>query len=564
MSTAIAARGDAIEPGARPQTAWWLAVAAVLYVLALLLTRAPFAGDSAVYVDDAVKVRTGVLPPQALWEFGHALWRPLAYLLTPLAEALVPSSIAWTPGLKVMAALYAVSELCGLVVMLLMADLLRRLARHWAAVLVPVLILVWGSSFLSYSQTATPYIVSLALLVVAVWCSITGPGSGLVRAVVTGTALGLSALFWFPFVLAFPAGAAAPLFCRRDALATRVRDVMLALALAGLLLAAGLLAASLAAGCRSVSDFLAWFAASSHGWKQNRRLVRAVSGCARLLIDLGPTGVLLKRFTFKDPYNPVSLGQLARQVLWQIGLFWALIGAAVIAAARSRALYVAALFALAAGPMFFFAVALFEPSSPERFLPVLPFLLFAFAAAWTADRQSTLERALQVLIVAFALLLPVMNGPTMLRGVSADPAVERLLDFRRSAGVDDTLYTVVRPDTQLTLSPFHEVNRPTPVSVVPLLEVASASVREWRRNFARYVLERWSKGSDVWVVKGAFSDRPDASLAWVEGDAAGVHWRDIPSFLRTLEYDRESARADGARRVSRSAATRTILERTVQ
>jgi len=38
--------------------------------------------------------------------------------------------------------------------------------------------------------------------------------------------------------------------------------------------------------------------------------------------------------------------------------------------------------ALAGLPLLVFAVFLFEPSSPERFLPGLPFLLFAMAAGW--------------------------------------------------------------------------------------------------------------------------------------------------------------------------------------
>jgi hypothetical protein len=50
----------------------------------------------------------------------------------------------------------------------------------------------------------------------------------------------------------------------------------------------------------------------------------------------------------------------------------------------------------------------------------------------------------------------------------------------------------------------------------------------------------------------------------VEGDAPKVHWREIPAFLRRIEYDRQTLRPDGFERISRSALTKVVIEQAAQ
>src|SRR5262249_12416491 len=112
---------------AKPKTARsvrpWLLASAFLYVVSIALTRSPFLGDTIFYAED-------IMNGLRLWEFAHALWRPLGYALRPVFLALVPDAVAWTPLLKITAGLYSINMLAGLAAVLLMTDLLWRTARR--------------------------------------------------------------------------------------------------------------------------------------------------------------------------------------------------------------------------------------------------------------------------------------------------------------------------------------------------------------------------------------------------------------------------------------------------
>ena len=109
-----------------------------------------------------------------------------------------------------------------------------------------------------------------------------------------------------------------------------------------------------------------------------------------------------------------------------------------------------ALLTLATVPLFLFAVFVFEPSSPERFLPALPFLILALAAGWNAPGGFPVAVARGV-VCLFALLLPVLNWPTFSGSFSftTQQARAQLYDFRSHAQRDDVLASrqrTVRPD----------------------------------------------------------------------------------------------------------------------
>ena len=286
-----------------------------------------------------------------------------------------------------------------------------------------------------------------------------------------------------------------------------------------------------------------------------------MSGCSRLFLELGSAGILLKRFLFKDPYNPVSVAELVLRVLWQIALFWSFILMTAVGASRSalgRRLLKLAL--LAVLPMLLFAMALFEPSSPERFLPILPFLLLALAAGWEAAKA----RATRMAAIVFVALLPIINGPAMLAGGATEGrrSKERLEEFRRYAGPGDLLTEPVLTDALQTfcnVAPFDPVNFPRPIWMESIVTVAMANTADWRRRFGESVLDAWQRGAETWVTKAALADRPPASTYWVEGDDPRVHWRDLPDFLRRLDYDRETPDWDGFSRIRHSAQNEAAL-----
>ena len=242
----LAVRGGAARPGSR----LWLAWAAIFYCASVLTTQPIFIADTVIFAADALRVRTGAARPEALWEFGHLLWRPLAWALTPVFLKAAPAGVAPAASLKIVWGLYGVNLVSGLAVALGMTDLLRRITRSRLAMGAALVILIWGAAFLSYAQSGASYIPALALLVVALWWTVAGRGSPLARAAVAGVLLALSALFWFPFVLAFPAVAVAPLFFGPASPDRRWREPLLTVAIGGVVLAGMIVAGSVAAGFR--------------------------------------------------------------------------------------------------------------------------------------------------------------------------------------------------------------------------------------------------------------------------------------------------------------------------
>jgi hypothetical protein len=541
----------------------WLLLPAALFIFSVALTHPPFIGDTPFYAGE-IAAAHGLNAP-TLWEFGHVLWRPAGFILSPLFMA-VPDSIAWTPELKIAFGLIGLSLVSGLIGALLIYDLCRRLMAHPVWAMAPVLIFVWGASFLSYSQSGTSYVPALTAMIGAVWLQVVAQTVDRKMLWASGCLMGISCLIWFPFVFVLPAAACSRRFVLLPGRERSVwTDILTMLVIAGIVLTAGVGLAAFLAGVRSIAEFRTWMKAAAHDWHQNRQWIRAISGCPRLLIDLGPDGIYLKRFAFKDPYNPVSAASIVRLTLWKIGLFYALIAStAALAWTSVKARPVLALAGLAGLPLLLFAVLLFEPSSPERFLPALPFLLLAIAAGWTA--ASGAANWLRAVICLFVLALPIMNWPTFAGSFSEESqrSSARLEDLLKFAGADDVLITINLQDPLIQLIDqdlFNAANRPAPRNNHWMVDVASAKTSLWRQQFAALVLENWRKNRDVWVTKGALEHRPDEDACWVEGDDPAVRWSDVECFSKTLEFDRSTNRSDGFVRLRRSPAQENRLIR---
>src|SRR5262249_51104617 len=123
-----------------------------------------------------------------------------------------------------------------------------------------------------------------------------------------GLALGAAVCLWFPYVLVVPAVLLAPVLLFK---ADRPRLRLAVWVGVGLSVLLGVAygTALVCLGITDVAGFRAWMAQSSHGVKASG-LPRAVFGLARSFLNMGDDGVLFKRFLLKDPYNPVSLGDL--------------------------------------------------------------------------------------------------------------------------------------------------------------------------------------------------------------------------------------------------------------
>lgn len=544
---------------------WWILPAAV-FLASIALTQPPFIGDSIPYSDQITAVRNSTAAPGTLWEFGHILWRPLGFWLSGWVAPAIPNSMAWTPQLKVLRILVMLNEAAGLVGALLVYLLSLRLSRSLHAAAVVLVLYVWGDAALAYSQSGAPYMVALALLLAGLWWQVTAriPGAGAMLG--SACLFCAAALLWFPFAIAIPAAACARRFIsvsEKPEPEVSWGKCILCLVSCGGLLLAGIFAAAWLAGVRSVPDLTVWIVSAGHGMQQNRRAIRAVSGFSRLLIDLGQDGVVMKRLVLHDPYFPVSVLDAIRSSLWKVGVFYWFVAGLVWLVWRSPGRRALIPLAIAASAGAFAAVVVFEPSSPERLLPVLPFALIALASGWNAPwKRAPLVRAG---IDVFALMLLVLNLPSFEWRHSAEykQAETRLDDFRRRAKPADIMLVMTpwEPILRLTGRPFDSANRQGPILCYWVLDPIDKDAAEWRKTVARRILENWNENHDMWLSDSAFYSRPEASSLWVEGDNPTPHWRDVPVFFRTLQFDGQTSAQNWFLRIRRSQENREILSR---
>lgn len=524
----------------------------LLYAASLAITSPVYFGDSLYYARDVLGSREPQASVSQLWEFGHLLWRPLGALIAPLALALTPDSWAWTPLLKVTFGMLSISAICGAVLVLLLYDLIRGFVREpWQRMLL-ITAFIWTNPVLGYSRSATSYIPALMFLTAALWCQLK---MELNRRSVWLTTLALSAavLLWFPTILAVPAVASGGALQgkRRDWVAS-LQIVLLTGVIVTVIIGIG----GWLAGLRSAASYLSWIRDARHDLNQNRQWLRAIGGVSHLLFEPSNSGIHLKRFLLRDPYNPVSIPALMPVTLSRIGAAYVLFASAIglgVLSRRARPLLTG--LALTVVPLFLFAIFLFEPSASERFLPALPLLFLTLAAGWSA--LGKLARPLKVAAVLALLSIPVTNFVSFVDKASVDfrDAKVRLAEFRREAGPRDLLVTVTFDDPLVRLieqHPFNPANRPNPVATYQVVAIASSDAGRWRENFAARIHTEWERDHEVWISKSLLSSRPAPYVAWVEGDSPAARWQDYCGFYAKLSYDRETGGPDGFARLARA------------
>ena len=542
-------------------------IGALIFIMTVAVCVAPNTGDTLNYASDAVNahdpLKIGSF--QKLWEFGHLLWRPLAALLTPIVLSIVPDSIAWTPLLKVAWGLTALNLLSGMLICSLLYALTLKFTHSWKASAFILLLVVWSNAFLLYSQSGSSYVFALLFEVIALHLQLIADDTpSLGNDVLTGLSMGTAVLFWFPFILMFPAIATARWLIKGQSSKDGIRHFFLIGLTGFVFVAAGLAIGSLSSNAPSIAE---WVSNSQHGLKQDRRLIRAVNGIPRLLVDMSNSGILLKRYVFHDPYNPVSKWDIVSLCFSKLFLFYSIIAVVAIQAwfwrpARKFLL----LCMVAALPLLFFAVFLFEPSAPERFLPLLPFLTLLWSGVWPSD--SRWAKPMRVAFVALSVLVIVNNAGRFWRGDSREERsiIQRLTALDAVASPGDYLFTVTFSEPQVTLMeqrPFHPYNRNRKVATYQLVELANKNAAKWRSTFAELVLPNWQTHR-IWLSKSVRDKTPRSQINWVEGDNPLVPWAAFPEVFSDLEYDSETADVDGYIRLSLSQSNREKVERLLE
>lgn len=556
-----------LTTGTAPSSRWWhpwLATpgpAVAVYLLAVLATDPHFMADTTRYAE---QLTTG--SAERIWEFGHLLWRPLGWVLLQLFGPLTATFVGTSPQANAILALVGVSLFAGLVSVVALHGLLRRVSDNLLVVNLVVLAFIFTNGFLNYAQSGASYVAGLALLLVGVYLLNRGgqqrPPSPL-EAILAGVSLAGAVGFWFLYVFALPAALASPLF-----LWGRARTSWRAVLYAGSTVAAGTAllyaaAASLALGITSLPEFVDWMGADRR-MGTLRGLPRAVFGFAKSFADMGRDGTLYKRFLVDDPYNPVPLGDLLRFSLWKLALFYAAMAALVVQLARSplgrRAL---ALLAVWGAPVIGFAV-FWQGGDIERYLPLYPMLFLGLAIGGRAPFpwRALVAAPLAFFVVAAATNVNVMALPSLHERQEHDVArVRQVLPLLEE---DSRLFTITQRDDLFRFGhdfPFHPLNRDGGLALWYVVDIGHYYAPQWRSLFAERARAVWDEGGEVWVTTRLLATRPQPGWDWVEGGDPRVSWQDLHAFFAALDWGGRAGGEDGFVHLPRSRGNEELLNR---
>ncbi|HTC77198.1 MAG TPA: hypothetical protein VK657_01220, partial [Terriglobales bacterium] len=491
----------------------WLRVygaALLTYLLATLFTQARFTGDAPDYVQSIVAYDRGQY--YEFWEFGHLLWRPLGWLLFKVTEPLLLRLSGGDLEAAAATMLVTISWVAGLISVLALAAILRRLVtKEWVTqVTVPAFVCSYG--FLNFAQTGTPYITSLAFMLLALWILVRRvPGDlSLTAAIAAGVLMGLMICCWLPFIVVVPAIVLAPTLLSRNI--SSLRNSLIAGMVAAVLVGALYLAvAGGPVGVRNVAGFRAWMQQTTGKTVQDKGLARTMLGFPRSFIYMGNDGMLFKRYLVHDPFNPVTTFDLLRLSLWKIILFYLGLAALVLnlfAARTARRLL--ALLVLTAVTVVGVAIY-WQGGDIERYLPFYPILFMAIAGA-LANQQS--KRLLNYVVLLFFLLAALVNFYAMSPPVVAAQqakAADRIAALMPQLTPNSHLFVVNFQDEVYSFTrdfPFHPLNRAHTLKVTSLIEVGGRDAQRWPQDFATHAESVWKEGGDVWMTRRVLSATP--------------------------------------------------------
>jgi hypothetical protein len=527
----------------------------VVCALIVAFTQSEYVSDTAGYVQNILNFdRDSGHGVHDFWEFGHLLWRPSGWLLYRAIGGFFSYSKSGEDKLTVNALLIAMNLLATLVTLVLFRSLAGRLLRsHWTADFVTVAFLCFHA-VLNYLHSGASYVTGLMWLTLSLWAMIRAVESEEQDwrfAVLSAAAAALALLFWFPYIIAIPGVLAAALLWPPQEPAFNRQRITLAATALGVACVLTIAAYGLAVvqlHLNSLAAFSAWVSGSSHGWAQNRRLLRLITGLPRSFVWMGDEGLLLKRYFFHDPYARVTLLEIA-EGFWPVlafygfaaGVLWVL----PFGLAGRRVLL---LCATVAGPLLLFAVFVFEPGSTERYLPLYPFLLLAAAFALSRYRQHRVPVAAIAAFLALAICLNVKALWQSPLPSSEQPAVVRALSLQGRIEPHGLIALLSLRDELYLWAGAHPFDKQTRHAVLPVydvLEPGNARAAEWKQQFAQHALASLEQGGHVWVSKRVFAARPLPAWGWTEGDDPHLTWPAIAPFFTRFHYTTDIGGADG-------------------
>jgi hypothetical protein len=516
----------------------WIAI----YILLTSITGAFFMADTVDYVLSVLRHEQGV--NFVFWDFRHLLWRPLGWVLFHYSKLGFNYADDAAARAAITHIFIALNWAAGLLSLLLLRRILRRFCdREWA-VNFALLTFLFAQGFMNFLHAGSPYVFGLSLLITGMYFLSADHAEVSVRRLFAGAlALALSVCFWFPYFFAIPGALAIPLFISRSGWRSTLKAAALCLCL-GIVFYGGVI---LHLHLHTAAAIRTWIATGASDVAGVRGPKRTIFGLARSFINMGQDGVLYKRFLLHDPYNHVSLLQLARLSIFKLAIFYLSLAAIGWALWRSPADRRVLWLGLAgAVPVIAFGLYWYG-GDVERYLPLYPFFFLGLACALGQYRAKWMQ-AIAGLFLATAIVsnLSAMSVLTLRHQ-------ERLSEDRLQA-----LLPIYRPHSRVVLVDIHDdlenfsrsfpllpiINR-SDFSFYPALNPATPQTLHWRQDFAHTATTVWGQGGDVWLSKRLFEERPRPDSAWAEGDDPRVKWKDVYNFFATFDLGTPAGGQDG-------------------
>lgn len=410
---------------------------------------------------------------------------------------------------------------------------------------------------LNYSQSGTAYVPGLACQIAALFFFERQlrlrRDHSFATWLIPGLFLALSIVLWFPYCLTTPSILAFALLYRSANLRDRAGLLIRTAGCCVALVAAVYAIAIVSNHITSFAMAHEWYLRSQYGKSQTKGYVRAMTGIPRGFFWLGADGVAWKRLFFQHSTGEHGILFAVRivKIGWKLFAVYVFLLCVLFGLARSRPHRAAgqkllAVLLIAAGPVIFFAIVLFEAGPPERYLPVFP-MLFLGAGHILAYSRRRLSSAL--LICFFGLML-IANTSALSRAGSRDRwsvTAARIAALDRIGSPQDLLFLVSYQDDAFRMSeeqPFHPLILRAPFMRVAA-ELQSRQLGSWQDNDSHLILATWKDGHQVWISKRLLASTPKPDWNWVEGDDFRIRWSDLPAFFSRLQASAECGGDDG-------------------
>jgi 4-amino-4-deoxy-L-arabinose transferase-like glycosyltransferase len=540
-----------------PYLALQIALTVSVLALVFLFTESAYLGDTGRYMTEIMNHRAHLFSSgqDPFWDFGHPAWRPLVNVLFDGAGRTIQrvrggdarQALAWL--------MIAINIVAMLVAVCFLWLFLKRHTNPLAAWIASAAFLC-TNALLDFGRSGSPYVPGLACVIVALWltqlAAARRSAGAFVPAAFAGLSLGAAVVLWVPFIFSIPAVILYAVFgseypARRE----RLKLAALIVIFCGLSIAVTYSFVIQQRQIRSFASLKSWIGSAQNETAQTDKVKRAVSGIPRSFLDLGDDTLLLKRYVFHDPYTRIGLVQIlfAAGTL-KVLLFYLYAGAMVwVLWSRPEERRILLLLAVAALSVLIFAVILFEPGGPEKYMPAYPFFFLGAAAALQAGGGAyrTVHWLMAVFLVAVLCAGNIYAKAGGRRTEAYRTFLERKQSLDTEARREDMVAVISFWDPLYRLPALRLLDSQAQPDfwVYDVIEVASTRVFHWRQEFAAQALARWSQGKQVWLSTRLLADTPLPAWKWVEGDTGRVKWSDVRDFFRSLEVRSRVGGADG-------------------